>query len=484
MLRNLMKRIAVLGCLLIMAALIPTMASAANPVWVKIAEKGITNNNNKLLFPGIQFNGNLAIGSDPTPIAKSSPSLYSMYMYDGNFTQLGSDNFGDTFCSGFFPYATYKNELYIGTMNLTSGGRLYRWSGSGDPTEVPGAPWIAPANYVVSPLGVMNDRLLVCICSKTGTSGLQIYSFDGTSWTQLIGQGSAGTPTGPGFGDTHNEAILQFPETIYDGKMILPVQNLTDGFQVYSYDGSSFTMIGQAGAGSWNSTQVSGSAAFCQTEGLLYLGTGTSETSGSGQLWSYNGSAWSQVSATGLDAGSTGIMPLARGEDLYLSTANSTSGCRVYRRAGGSFEAICDPGLGDINNQGAVLTSYNGSLLALTGNGNGGQVYVTTIPPSIDQVTPSSGPYGTTITIEGHDFGVTQGSGGAASTVTINGKTAEMVSWSDTSVQAIVPTKAATGAVQVHTSTGDSNQVTFTLTLSKTWYFAEGTTRDNAVDGR
>jgi hypothetical protein len=111
-------------------------------------------------------------------------------------------------------------------------------------------------------------------------------------------------------------------------------------------------------------------------------------------------------------------------------------------------------------------------------------VYITPVAPSIDKVTPNSGPYGTTITIEGHDFGVTQASGGAASTVTINGKTAEVLSWSDTSIQVIVPTKAAAGAVQVHTSTGDSNQVTFNITLSKTWYFAEGTTRDNTVDGK
>src|SRR5450756_2443909 len=159
--------------------------------------------------------------------------------------------------------------------------------------------------------------------------------------------------------------------------------------------------------------------------------------------------------------------------------SRSSAASDVYKR-----QALSDPGLGDTANFVARMTSYNGSLLALTANNNGGQVYATYISPSIDQVTPASGPYGTTITIEGHDFGVTQGSGGAASTVTINGKTAEIVSWSDTSVQAIVTTKAATGAVQVHTSTGDSNQVTFTATLSKTWYFAEGTTRDNAQDGK
>src|SRR5450756_2248578 len=190
------KRIAVLGCLLIMAALIPTMASAANPVWVKIAENGITNPANQFLFPGVQFNGKLMIGG-----------TVSMYAYDGTFSQVGSTGFGDTFCLGFLPYATYKNELYIGTWNLASGGRLYKWSASSNPTEVPGTPWIAPANDLVSPLGVMNDRLLVSIETA---SGLQIYSFDGTNWTQLIGQGDAGSPTGPGFGNPNNKVCLLY----------------------------------------------------------------------------------------------------------------------------------------------------------------------------------------------------------------------------------------------------------------------------------
>src|SRR5450756_1119230 len=83
------KRIAVLGCLLIMAALIPTMASAANPVWVKIAENGITNPANQFLFPGVQFNGKLMIGSDPIK------GTVSMYAYDGTFAQVGSTGFGD-----------------------------------------------------------------------------------------------------------------------------------------------------------------------------------------------------------------------------------------------------------------------------------------------------------------------------------------------------------------------------------------------------
>ena len=466
------KRIAILGCLLLMAALIPTAAFAVNPVWVKIADNGITNPANHYLYPGVQFNGKLMIGSGKAPSA-------SLFAYDGAFAQVGSAGFGDANNETLLPYAVYQNILYIGTGN-TVRGQLWKWSGAGDPSQITGVPWTGANNNMVIPLGVFNNKLLVCIANNV--SGLSIYSFDGANWSQLIGQGSAGTSTGPGFGDSHNETIEQSHEVRYDGKLILPVMNGTSGLQVYSYDGTDFTRIGQAGAGSWDSYQKHGYCDVSYGEGLLYMGT-THRFGGPGQLWSYNGSSWTQVSTSGADANTRTYFPLARGEDLYLGT-NNASGGRVYKKTGGSLTPICDLGIGDTANYVVTITSSNGSLFALTWNASGGQVHVTSIPPSIDQVIPNSGPYGSTITVEGHDFGVTRGSGGAASTVTINGKIAEVLSWSDTSIQAIVPTRAAAGAVQVHTSTGDSNQVAFNITLSKTWYFAEGTTRDNTVDGK
>ena len=466
------KRIAILGCLLLMAALIPVAAIAASPVWVKIAENGITNPANWYLYPGVQFNGKLMIGSGEAPSA-------SLYAYDGALAQVGSSGFGDANNETLLPYAVYQDFLYIGTGN-TVRGQLWKWSGTGNPTQIAGVPWTGANNNTVIPLGVLNNKLLVCIANNV--SGLSIYSFDGANWAQLIGQGSAGTPTGPGFGDSHNETIEQSHEVIYDGKLILPVMNGTSGLQVYSFDGTDFTGIGQAGAGSWDSYQKHGYCDVYYSEGLLYMGT-THRLGGPGQLWSYNGSSWSQVSTSGADAETHTYFPLARGEDLYLGT-NNHAGARVYKKIGGSLTPICDPGIGDTANYVVTITSCNGGLFALTWNLNGGQVYMTPIAPSIDKMTPNSGPYGSTITIVGHDFGVTRGSGGEASSVTINGKTAEVVSWSDTSIQAIVPTRAAAGAVQVHTSTGDSNPVTFNITLSRTWYFAEGTTRDNTKDGK
>lgn len=57
-------------------------------------------------------------------------------------------------------------------------------------------------------------------------------------------------------------------------------------------------------------------------------------------------------------------------------------------------------------------------------------------------------------------------------------------SWTDTKIVVRVPDGAKPGLVTVTTAAGASNGVQFTPTLSKTFYFAEGSTRDNPTDGR
>ena len=68
-----------------------------------------------------------------------------------------------------------------------------------------------------------------------------------------------------------------------------------------------------------------------------------------------------------------------------------------------------------------------------------------TPPPSISNVSPTSGLAGTAVTISGANFGSTQGT----STVTFNGVTATPTNWTDTSITVPVPAGAATGPVVV-----------------------------------
>jgi len=80
--------------------------------------------------------------------------------------------------------------------------------------------------------------------------------------------------------------------------------------------------------------------------------------------------------------------------------------------------------------------------------------------PSISSLSPTSGPVGQSVTINGSNFGSTQGS----STVKFNGTTASPTSWSSTKIVAPVPSGATTGNVVVTVSGSASNGKNFTVT--------------------
>jgi RHS repeat-associated protein len=84
-------------------------------------------------------------------------------------------------------------------------------------------------------------------------------------------------------------------------------------------------------------------------------------------------------------------------------------------------------------------------------------------PPSISNLSPSSGIAGTMVTITGTNFGSTQGT----STVTFNGATATANSWSNTSIAVTAPGGATTGNVVV-TVNGISTTGTHTFTFQAT----------------
>src|SRR5262245_28937635 len=68
--------------------------------------------------------------------------------------------------------------------------------------------------------------------------------------------------------------------------------------------------------------------------------------------------------------------------------------------------------------------------------------------PSISSMTPTSGPVGLPVQISGSNFGSSPGT----STVTLGGVTAQVTSWSATSIVARVPTGASTGVFRVTVS--------------------------------
>ena len=81
-------------------------------------------------------------------------------------------------------------------------------------------------------------------------------------------------------------------------------------------------------------------------------------------------------------------------------------------------------------------------------------------PPELTQVSPTSGPVGTLVTLTGTGFGAAQETG----VLTINGTVLTPTAWSDTSIQVPVPADATTGNVVVTVSGASSNGMNFTVT--------------------
>lgn len=145
--------------------------------------------------------------------------------------------------------------------------------------------------------------------------------------------------------------------------------------------------------------------------------------------------------------------------------------------AGSNFGATQGTGKVTFNGTTAAITSWSATQIvakvptgATTGNvvvtaaggvASNGVTFTVTAAPSISSLVPTSGIVGAAVTINGSNFGPTQGNG----SVTFNGKTATINSWSATQITTSVPAGATTGSVIVTAAGGVASKgVTFTVT--------------------
>ncbi len=99
-------------------------------------------------------------------------------------------------------------------------------------------------------------------------------------------------------------------------------------------------------------------------------------------------------------------------------------------------------------------------VVTVGGQASNGVSFTVTSTPLITSLSPGSGPVGNSVTINGSNFGSTQGT----STVTFNGTAATPTSWNATSIVVPVPSGATTGNVIVTVGGVASNGASFTVT--------------------
>lgn len=478
--------VALLACLIAAATVLAPAAAAAprkagaEAVWTKIADKGIDNPAQALLLPSTQvFAGKLYISTPMAGGGEGPLKPSQLWNYDGSaLAKSGAVGFGDPNNIGIFAGAIFNGQLYAGTTNQ-KGAQLWR-TPDGSTWERVGEGIIGGANCPnCYPIGIQDGKLLVSFDNYN--DGVQVWSYDGTKFTRA---------NEDGFGSAHYMGIA-YPSALPGQVQVIAVDYQNGGFAPLLYTGGK----------TWKATapvsfgDPGNTAVYVTSNESATMYAGTANQAG-GQVWRYSGGAWSRVDIGVAQAvKNNAVFAYSRGGKLYVSGStfsqegDPTGTARVYRqKADGSFELWVDNGFGDPRN--AVIAFgpvFKGHLLAGTYNEQGGQLWGFPVSPNIDKIDPASGPYGTLVTISGSTFGTPSPDSGLGSYVSFNGAKVykeEVLSWTEGEIVLRVPEAATSGPVKVLMPGGVSNEVDFEVTLSKTYYFAEGTTRDNPNDGK
>ena len=104
-------------------------------------------------------------------------------------------------------------------------------------------------------------------------------------------------------------------------------------------------------------------------------------------------------------------------------------------------------------------------VVTVSGVASNGSSFTVLPTPAITSLKPTSGPVATAVTITGTNFGTSQLSN---SSVSLNGKVAPVISWTNTSIVADMPSSAITGNIVVTAAGVPSAGTAFTVTAGAT----------------
>ena len=281
--------------------------------------------------------------------------------------------------------AFHGGRLFAGTYNL-EGCQVWSWDGLSwrqevgqGPAGTPTAPGFGdPENNNVSCMAVYSSRLFLGL--RNPDTGCRVWSWDGLSWRQEVGQGPAGTPTAPGFGDRGNTDVTSM--AVFSGRLYAGTFN-AGGCQVWSYDGDAWERVAEGGFGDEDNQGATSMSAYY---GALYVGTYNNDYTSGCQVWSFDGDRWLQEIGQGGpgtpigpgfgDADNRKAASMAvHNAALYVGTYDTSggNGCQVWSFDGANWTRVAEGGFGDRSNLSAASMAAGGlDLYVGTYNENGG----------------------------------------------------------------------------------------------------------------
>jgi hypothetical protein len=176
-----------------------------------------------------------------------------------------------------------------------------------------------------------------------------------------------------------------------------------------------------------------------------------------------------QMTLTGVKVVSVFPLPTV----TSLSTTSGLVGSAVTI-SGSYFGSVQNTSTVSFNGTLAVVTSWSNTSISVTvpsgasagnvvvsvnGTPSNGVLYTVIPNPVLTSLSASSGAVGTSVTLTGVNFGVSQGS----SAVALNGSVVSPTSWGNTSIGITVPTSAVSGNLAVTVNGYTSNGLAFTV---------------------
>ncbi|MEW6555672.1 MAG: DUF5719 family protein, partial [Actinomycetota bacterium] len=265
--------------------------------------------------------------------------------------------------------AEYDGHLYAGTMNWenANGCAVWRYDGGTDWTQVASGGFGDTGNQGIFCLEVYAGMLFAGTYNET--TGAEVWAYDGVDWTQYVGQGAAGDPTGPGFGD--GLACEAAGDMAVLGGMLYVGTGWGTGSvaKIWAFDGSTWTQANDDGFGDPTNR---GSRALAIYDGQLYAGTNGG--SGGGQLWRYDGpdpADWTQLTGDAFGTGDYEVRVIESWNgQLYAGTAG-TDYPTVWAYNGTVWDDVTPTYPDDKNDSVRSMAVYKDALYVGVGNYSG-----------------------------------------------------------------------------------------------------------------
>jgi len=341
--------------------------------WDNVNDNGFGYPGNVEVTAMTEYDGSLFAGT-----RNQGPLACGVWRYDGNsWSAVRVFGLGDLGNSAVSSMAVLGSDLYVGTAN-DSGCEVMRLR-NGSWSRVNDQGFGTDQNKSVSSLAAWNGSLYAG--TENSTSGCHVYAYDGTDWKQL---------TSDGFGDKKNIAASSM--TVFGGNLYLGTDNgpsdVSDGCQVWAYDGSGWSQSASKGFGDSNNEKAACMAVYNSGSGnRLYLGT-KARWNNPCHVWAYDGSnPWYEAGSMGLgDFLNTGAVSMGSfNGGLYVGTLNDFwqsdtdrgTGCEVIRYDwSGQWNCVSRGGFTSSNNHTvSAMATLNGSIFAGTASGAGCEVW-------------------------------------------------------------------------------------------------------------